>query len=41
MWIYVGLPHGQAGYLIYQPRTVTLIVSEDISFDEKFMSMGP
>jgi hypothetical protein len=39
--IYCGIPRGQAGYLIYQPRTQQIIVSQDVSFDEEFLSMGP
>jgi hypothetical protein len=32
---------GQAGYLIWNPRTKSLKVSADVSFDETFQSAGP
>ena len=39
--IHVGIPRGQAGYLIWEPRTATLRVSANVTFDETFASAGP
>ena len=34
-------PHGQAGWLVYEPRSQQLRVSGDVDFDETFVSQGP
>jgi hypothetical protein len=39
--IYSGHPRGQAGYLIWNPRTKSFKVSADITFNETFQSAGP
>jgi hypothetical protein len=39
--VFCGFPRGQAGYLIWEPRSKTLRVSGDVQFDETFVSTGP
>ena len=39
--IFCGFPRGQAGWLIFDPRSKTLRVSADVVFDESFSSLGP
>jgi hypothetical protein len=39
--IYCGHPCGQAGYLIWNPRTKSFKVSADVTFYETFQSAGP
>ena len=39
--IFVGIPCGHAGYMIWEPHKQTMRVSADVSFDKKFVSMGP
>ena len=36
--IFIGFPRRQNGYLIYVPTTRTIVVSDDVSFDESFFS---
>jgi Reverse transcriptase (RNA-dependent DNA polymerase) len=39
--IYIGVPRGRAGYLIWEPRSKTVHISADVTFDETFSSIGP
>ena len=39
--VFCGLPRGQAGWLVYDPRSKILRVSADVVFDETFGSLGP
>jgi Reverse transcriptase (RNA-dependent DNA polymerase) len=39
--VFVGIPRGQAGFLIWEPRSGKLHVSGDVTFDESFSSVGP
>ena len=36
--VHVGLPRGSAGWLVYVPSTGKISVSQDVVFDEDFMS---
>ena len=39
--IFIGFPRDYVGYLIWEPRSKTIRVSADVSFDENFSSAGP
>ena len=36
--MHVGLPHNSAGWLVYVPLTGRVLVSQDVVFDEDFLS---
>ena len=38
MRIHVGLPRNSAGWLVYIPSTSKVLVSQDVLFDEEFVS---
>ena len=37
--VHVGLPCNSAGWLVYIPSTGRVLVSNDVAFDEDFLSM--
>ena len=38
--VHVGLPRNSAGWLVYIPSTGQVLVSNDVVFDEDFVSTG-
>ena len=39
--IHVGLPRGQAGWLVYDPRSRAIRVCADVTFDKTFQTVAP